>query len=216
MTADGETRLIALRSFVPAAVPMDRPLVLLVSRALEEVEEPWRRQVGIAAGAYLALLGGSWQALRLLQRRRREMQALDDERAAQQAAHAEQLALALHGADLALWDARPPGGRSSVNERWFTIIGLRPGEIEPDNEAWQSRLHPDDKPAVLEALEVHLQGRTESFEATYRMRHREGHWVWILDRARVVERDANGTPLRMVGAHGRERRHAVARGFAPQ
>ena len=216
MTADGETRLIALRSFVPAAVPMDRPLVLLVSRALEEVEEPWRRQVGIAAGAYLALLGGSWQALRLLQRRRREMQALDDERAAQQAAHAEQLALALHGADLALWDARPPGGRSSVNERWFTIIGLRPGEIEPDNEAWQSRLHPDDKPAVLEALEVHLQGRTESFEATYRMRHREGHWVWILDRARVVERDANGTPLRMVGTHmdvsaGMQSREALRR-----
>ena len=211
-----EARLVAQRSFKPTNVPMDVPLVLSVSRALDDVEEPWRRQVSIAALAFLTLLGGSWLALGVLQRRRREMDALAAERAAQQAAHAEQLALALRGADLALWDAKPPGGRSSVNERWFTIIGLQPGEITPDNEAWQSRLHPEDKPAVLAALEAHLQGRSESFEATYRLRHREGHWVWILDRARVVERDAAGTPLRMVGTHmdvsaGMQSREALRR-----
>ena len=129
------------------------------------------------------------------------MERLAAERAARQTAHAEQLALALRGADLALWDAKPPGGRSSVNDRWFTIIGLRPGEIVPDNEAWESRLHPDDKAQVLAAQQLHLQGQTESFEATYRLRHADGHWVWIFDRGRVVERDAQGVPLRMVGTH---------------
>jgi PAS domain S-box-containing protein len=212
----GEIRLAAQRSFKPSSVRMDQPLVLSVSRALEEVFEPWRRQVGIAAAAFVALLLGSWQALRLLQRRRREMEMLAAERAAQQTAHADQLALALRGADLALWDAKPPGGRSSVNDRWFTIIGLQPGSITPDNEAWQSRLHPEDKPAVLEALQAHLNGQSESFEATYRLRHADGHWVWILDRARVVERDAAGTPLRMVGTHmdvsaGMQSREALRR-----
>ena len=128
-------RLVAQRNFRPTTAPMDG-LVLSVSRALNDVHEPWQRQVAIAAMAFLALLGGSWQAMRLLQRRRREMIALASERAAQQAAHAEQLALALRGADLALWDAELPGGRMSVNERWFTMIGLQPGEVTPDNEAW--------------------------------------------------------------------------------
>lgn len=193
-------RLVAQRNFRPTTAPMDG-LVLSVSRALNDVHEPWQRQVAIAAMAFLALLGGSWQAMRLLQRRRREMIALASERAAQQAAHAEQLALALRGADLALWDAELPGGRMSVNERWFTMIGLQPGEVTPDNEAWQSRLHPEDKRAVLDALQAHLQGQSATFEATYRLRHRDGHWVWILDRACVVDRDPAGAPRRMVGTH---------------
>jgi hypothetical protein len=68
-----EIRLVAQRSFKPANVPMDVSLVLFVSRALDDIEEPWQRQVGIAALAFVALLGGSWLALRLLQRRRSEM-----------------------------------------------------------------------------------------------------------------------------------------------
>jgi PAS domain S-box-containing protein len=200
MPGQAGVRLVAQRNFRPTTAPMDG-LVLSVSRALDDVREPWQRQVAIAAMAFLALLGGSWQAMRLLQRRRHEMVALASERAAQQAAHADQLALALRGADLALWDAELPGGRMSVNERWFTMIGLQPGEVTPDNEAWQSRLHPEDKVAVLAALQSHLQGQSASFEATYRLRHRDGHWVWILDRARVVDRDPAGVPRRMVGTH---------------
>ncbi len=194
-------RLVAQRNIRPLTLSRDLPLVLSVSRSLEDVLEPWRRQVVMATSAYLALLAGSWLAIRLLQRRRREMDALAGDRAAQQAAHARQLALALRGADLALWDAELPGGRMSVNERWYTIIGLQPGELTPDHDAWQSRLHPDDKVAVLASLQAHLRGLSESFEATYRMRHRDGHWLWILDRARVVERDASGAPRRIVGTH---------------
>ena len=197
----GEERLFAQRSLQPPELHMDTPLVLAVSRNLDAVFEAWRRQFGVLAAAYLVLLFSSWRILRLLQGRRHEMERLAAERAARQTAHAEQLALALRGADLALWDAKPPGGRSSVNDRWFTIIGLRPGEIVPDNEAWESRLHPDDKAQVLAAQQLHLQGQTESFEATYRLRHADGHWVWIFDRGRVVERDAQGVPLRMVGTH---------------
>ena len=54
---------------------------------------------------------------------------------------------------------------------------------------------------MLDALQAHLQGQSATFEATYRLRHRDGHWVWILDRACVVDRDPAGAPRRMVGTH---------------
>ena len=49
--------------------------------------------------------------------------------------------------------------------------------------------------------EAHLQGRIDAFEATYRIRHRDGHYIWILDRGRVLQRAPDGRPLRMVGTH---------------
>ena len=65
---------------------------------------------------------------------------------------------------------------------------------------------------MLALQQDHLDGRSPNFEATYRLRHRDGHWVWVLDRGRVVQRDSAGRPLRMVGTHLdiTERVHAEA------
>ena len=62
-------------------------------------------------------------------------------------------------------------------------------------------MHPDDLPRVLALQAEHVAGRTPSYEAQYRLHHRDGHWLWVLDRGRVVERDAAGVALRMVGTH---------------
>ena len=113
---------------------------------------------------------------------------------------AERLRLALQGADLGLWDLDVPTQCATVNARWAEMLGLPP-DADASAQAWRSLVHPDDWPRVNAAKQAHLRGETERFEAIYRLRHADGHWVWVLDRGRVLERDANGAPLRMVGTH---------------
>ena len=157
---------------------------------LEPNRRPFRQRRAAAAPAPSAT-----RRRRLEERRRAEAQR------AREAADAERLRLALHGADLALWDQNLRTNVGTVNERWSSMLGYQPHEIQPDDSAWRERLHPDDLERVLAAYQKHLDGHSDAFEATYRLRHRSGHWVWVLDRGRIVERDADGTPLRMVGTH---------------
>ena len=62
-------------------------------------------------------------------------------------------------------------------------------------------LHPDDASRANVLLDAHLRGATPSYEAEYRLRHKSGRWVWILDKGRVIERDDAGKPLRACGTH---------------
>jgi PAS domain S-box-containing protein len=110
-----------------------------------------------------------------------------------------QLDLALEIADLGLWDFYIPSGTAIRNRRWAEILGYSPEDILPTAEAWERLVHPDDMPHVQRALEDHYAGRTPAFEFKHRMRARSGEWKWILVRGRVVERAADGTPLRTIG-----------------
>ena len=199
--ATGDERLLALRTVQPAGLPMDQPLVVAVSRQVQALLVPWTRQTAEYAIACALMQAGAWLALMSLQRRGAARQRLQAAEQARAAADAERLRLALSGGDLALWDLDIVGRHCAVNERWYTMLGYRPGELSPDDEGWRVLLHPDDYERVVKLQDDHQAGLTPAFEATYRLRHREGHWIWVLDRARVVERDAQGQPLRMVGTH---------------
>lgn len=207
--ADGQPRQGAFRTLQPQALHMDRPLVLVASRHLTVLLADWRQQNWLLAAAGLVLTAASQGGLRVVQRRRREqMQALAREQAQQHEA-SERLSLALQGGDLALWDLHLPSGRCTVNDRWYTMLGLAPGPmaghatgaVPAAVDDWTALLHPDDREAAQAAQAAHIEGRTPAYEANYRLRHSEGHWGWILDRGRVVERDARGRALRMVGTH---------------
>jgi PAS domain S-box-containing protein len=113
----------------------------------------------------------------------------------------KRMELALHGGDLGMWDLHLPTRAVVFSERGCAMAGYSPDEIKPDIEGWRSLAHPDDWPAINAALQSHLKGETPGYECEHRIRHKDGHWVWILDRGRVVEWDAKGTPLRVVGTH---------------
>jgi len=131
--------------------------------------------------------------LRNITRKKLDEQALRENR--------QRLDLAISGGDLGVWDWFVPTGRVVFSERWCAMLGFAPSEIEPHVDSWQERVHPEDLDAAIKAVEAHLEGRTHLYESEHRMRHKSGGWVWILDRGQVVERDANGKPLRMVGTH---------------
>ncbi len=111
------------------------------------------------------------------------------------------LSLALSGAELGIWDWDITNGTVVYDERWAGMLGYTTAELEPTLAAWKCLVHPEDLAAVMEAVRAHLEGVTPQYETEHRLRHKSGHWVWILDRGRVIEWDAEGKPLRACGTH---------------
>ncbi len=197
----GDVRLTALRTLDPEPLHMDKPLVITVSRSLTEVIEPWRRQSWAYALFFVVLGGGAGIGLNRGQWRRRALVVLEASAAADRQKVAEQLGFALQGADLGLWDWDLRDDRFEHNEVVFRQLGYAAGEVGPRGTAWRDLLHPDDKARHLAAIEAHLGQETVAYECEFRVRHKSGHWVWLLSRGKVVERDGDGRPLRMSGTH---------------
>lgn len=116
-------------------------------------------------------------------------------------AYEQRWQLALTGANDGLWDWDIDTGEVWFSDRWQTMLGYEPGEVEGHVRSWERLVHPDDKPEVMRVLQDHLEGRTPTYETEHRVRHKDGSWVWVLDRGTVVERDRQGRSLRAVGTH---------------
>ena len=112
----------------------------------------------------------------------------------------ERFDLAMRGANDGLWDWDLASDTVYFSPRWKAMLGHEEDEIGPSLNEWSSRLHPEDQPATLDALNAHMSGETRHFEATFRFRHRDGHYLWMLSRGMAV-RDAEGKAIRMVGTH---------------
>jgi two-component system, cell cycle sensor histidine kinase and response regulator CckA len=113
----------------------------------------------------------------------------------------ERLALALEGAEQGFWDWNVQSGSLYLSSQWERMLGYEPGEVEPHVRSWEQMTHPEDLPWALKAVREHLRGDTPIYETEHRIRHKQGHWIWVLDRGKVVERDAAGEPMRMIGTH---------------
>lgn len=108
------------------------------------------------------------------------------------------LALALKASEQGLWDwnlQTDEVHHTQIQE----LFGLDPQYVTAMLRHLKPRLHPEDLPVLRRALVEHLKGRTEDYQVEYRVRHGDGHWVWIEDRGRAVERTDSGRVIRMVG-----------------
>jgi PAS domain S-box-containing protein len=114
----------------------------------------------------------------------------------------ELLNLAIEGSQVGLWDWQVQSGGLVINERWANIVGYSVEELSPVSiSTWLRLAHPEDLKRSDELLQRHFSGVTDHYEFEGRMRHKEGHWIWILDRGKVSSWDADGRPLRMSGTH---------------
>jgi len=111
----------------------------------------------------------------------------------------ERLHLALDAADAGLWDWDLRSGLAYLTPRYYEMTGYRPGDVTPNFEFFQRMVHPDDLPRVLETVDAHLQGKIPISAFDYRILTPAGELRWISGQGRVVEWDAEGAPLRMVG-----------------
>ncbi len=106
------------------------------------------------------------------------------------------------GTNVGTWEWDLTTNVMSYNDRWAEIIGYRLEEILPATiDFWRRTSHPEDVARARECLEAHFRQETEFYECEVRLRHKDGHWIWVHDRGRVSVRDENGKPLRMSGTH---------------
>jgi diguanylate cyclase (GGDEF)-like protein/PAS domain S-box-containing protein len=111
----------------------------------------------------------------------------------------ERLAMALDAANDGLWDWNVATGDLWRSERWSAMLGYAHGSLPTHVDSWSTLVHPDDRDAVMAVLGEHLAGRAPDYQCEVRLRHADGSWRWMLDRGKVVARDADGAPLRAVG-----------------
>lgn len=112
------------------------------------------------------------------------------------------LSQVIEGSQAGTWEADFVIGENRVNERWAQMLGWTRAELGPITVGtWQDLLHPDDLEPTLLMVESVRQEVTDRFDVVFRLRHREGHWVWIQSRGYVSMRDQNGRPERMSGVH---------------
>ena len=91
-------------------------------------------------------------------------------------------------ARLGVWDWNLQTDECTYSDSWFEMLGYRPGEIEQTSDLWMRLAHPDDLSVAQESGERHLRGETAEIETELRLKHKDGRWLWVLDRGGVVER----------------------------
>ena len=111
----------------------------------------------------------------------------------------ERFSLAMIGANDGLWDQNLTTGKVYYSPRWCRMLGYEPEELAPTMETWERLVDPDDRQRVRQQMKDYFSGASDSFEAEFRMRHKDGTWVTILSRAFLVRED--GRPSRLVGTH---------------
>ncbi len=98
------------------------------------------------------------------------------------------------------WEWNLQTDESTVNARWAELIGhsLQDWGEKPVTQ-WRKLMHPDDQPAVEQALQKHLSGESDVFEFEGRVRHNDGHWVWQLCRGKLFNQSPDDQPEWMYG-----------------
>lgn len=108
----------------------------------------------------------------------------------------------IEGTHVGTWEWNVQTGETIFNERWANIIGYTLEEISPVSiETWMKFAHPDDLKKSGELLEKHFLGELEYYEFESRIRHKNGEWVWVLDRGKVSSWTDDGKPMMMMGTH---------------
>lgn len=121
--------------------------------------------------------------------------------AAARTAERARLASAVESATDGLWERNPHSGESSRSDAVWQRLGYDPAQMNgvANRVSWDSLIHPEDLPVYDERMGQHLAGATDSFELEYRVKARDGDWHWMVDRGRLLERDARGRPVRILG-----------------
>lgn len=112
----------------------------------------------------------------------------------------ERYALAMMGANDGVWDWNLHEDRFFASPRWRSIVGLDADAPIDCVQHWMDLVHVEDRERLLRTLEAHLEGKTEHFEAEYRIEHSDGNYRWVSSRGLAIREDDETAPHRMAGS----------------
>ncbi|MFW5800608.1 MAG: PAS domain S-box protein [Spirochaeta sp.] len=120
--------------------------------------------------------------------------ALDNERL--------RLQTIVEASDVGTWEWNIETGEVRINRKWATMLGYTRNELQPVSiQIWYELVHPEDLERSSQALARHFRGETSVYECEVRIRHKDGYWIWILDKGTVIARNSEGEPQWMYGTH---------------
>ncbi|CAM4248478.1 PAS domain S-box protein [Gillisia hiemivivida] len=111
----------------------------------------------------------------------------------------QRLHFALEGSGDGFWDWDIPEGKQYMSDQAKIMLGFNTEESLTDINEWDNRIHPDDREGSDLALKDYFEGRAKEYNIEKRVRCKNGSYKWILDRGKIIERDASGNPHRMTG-----------------
>jgi PAS domain S-box-containing protein len=129
------------------------------------------------------------------------LENIADHKRARESLHTSEarLEVAMEASALAMWDWHVARDEVYYNDQWQALLGIEAHELLKCDQLAQRLSLPADAPAILEQFERHCSGATPHFECEYSLRVAHGGSKWVLARAKVVRRDAQGRPLRVIG-----------------
>jgi len=111
----------------------------------------------------------------------------------------KRLKLAFISSKSGLWDWDAQNNSLYQSPEYFDILGYENQEIKFDNDFWEKSIHPDDRKTIIESYESYLAGHSKEFNMEYRIRKKDGSYIWISDQSSLISRDKNGQLLRVTG-----------------
>ena len=114
----------------------------------------------------------------------------------------ERLASIIEGTNVGTWEWNVQTGEQIINDKWAEMLGYSREELEPVTiDTWRELMHPEDLKRAQNKLEKHFRGEEEQYHIENRLQHKDGSWVWVLNRGRVVTWTEDGRPEWMYGTH---------------
>ncbi len=197
--ATSEQRMVAFITIQPSDLKMDKPLVVVASRKLNEVYAVWFRDLLAQGGLYGFIVGAFILGLYVYQQRQREF-----DRQTEAAAHAleesaERLKLATEAANVGVWDYDLITGRLTWDDSMFAIYGVDPSAFSSAYDAWYNALLVEDRFAAEAVIQAAILQK-QPFDSRFRIRRSNGEMRHIQAHG-LVRCDETGKPTRMVGTN---------------
>ena len=198
---DPSQKLVAMETFQPSELKMDKALVATVSRDWSAVFTAWRAKAAMAVILWLAAGIAAGFTLGFSQNRRRQLMGREQELAQETAALQARWHSVLMATQQGVWDCDIKTGTIYLSPVWKEMLGYGQTDVGNTIEAWKALVHPDDLPQVQSVLEQHFFGQSAIYESVHRVRCKDGEFKWVLDRGQIIERDPAGKPIRFIGTH---------------
>ena len=185
------------KTFVGFMVPLATPLVgLLLARG-----GAVNISVAMMLLLYLAMVLWLYLSANRALLDKLELDAKNDELTNEVKIAKERLSLAMRSSQVTIWEWSAVRGNIYVDEAHATTRGLASGERYLQLEEALDLTHPDDRQMIVNLVRDCLKGEALRFHVEARVRKADGDWMWVFGRGQVVERDAKGQALRMIGTN---------------
>ncbi len=153
--------------------------------------------IGPIAIVMVTLLAGLYATVRLDHYKSQQQRDQEELRIAR-----DRWMMVITSSNLGTWEWNMNSDVLAINDRFASLLGYERAELEPlTTKRLASLIHPDDYVQTMGLVGAVIEGDRQNFQRDIRVRHKDGHWVWVLDQGQVVKWDEDGKPVMIIGTH---------------